>query len=95
MKDNNEKKDVRSQFVLGGYTNSNFVLDSLSVMAADTRGGLDNTTATRLAAMQGYATANPDKVNMTSFETYVGKIVGGGSESRPVATTRVKPSTVF
>jgi hypothetical protein len=87
-------KDVKSQFVLGGYGAGNFLLDSLSVAAADTRSGLDAQTATRLAAMQGYVNANPEKTNAERFENYVGKLVGAATEtSKPVATLRSKPGT--
>lgn len=87
-------KDVKSQFVLGGYGASNFLLDSLAVAAADTRSGLDQQTATRLAAMQGYVSANPEKTNAERFENYVGKLMGASTETtRPVATIRNKPGT--
>jgi hypothetical protein len=83
--------DVKSQFVLGGYTQNNYLLDSLTVLSQDTRGGLNADTATRLAAMSGYVSANPDKTNSQAFNAYVGKLVtasGSAPEAKPSVASR-------
>lgn len=89
--------DAKSQFVLGGYTGNNYLLDSLSVLTEDTRGGLNGATATRLAAMSGYVAANPDKTNATQFKAYVGKLMASSAsepETKPTVGLRSsKPGT--
>lgn len=87
--------DVKSAFVQGGYNGNNFILDSFSVIGDDTRKGLSPATATRLAAMQGYVSANPDKTNSGSFNQYVGKLMSASAgepevETKPVVAQRSK-----
>jgi hypothetical protein len=88
--------DPKSQFMLGGYKEGNFLLDSLAVAFEDTRKGLSPTAATRLAAMAGYVAANPEKTNAEQFNTYVGKLMaasGSEAEAKPVVAQRSKPGT--
>jgi hypothetical protein len=54
---------VKSQFGSVGYNENNFLLDSFAVLGADTRKGLDQQTATRIAAMSGYIGAQIEKAN--------------------------------
>ena len=79
--------NAKSQF--GGYGQGNLLLDSLSVLTADTRGGLDHDTASRVAAMSSFVASNPVKAE--AMETYVAKLTGGSGENRPAPVMRAKP----
>jgi hypothetical protein len=86
--------DMKSQF--RGYSEGNYLMDSLAVIGADTRKGPDSTTATRLAAMQGYVNAHPEKTNAESFKAYVGKLTSGApDEAKPMVVAARKPGTGF
>jgi hypothetical protein len=88
--------DAKSQFMLGGYKEGNFLLDSLAFAFEDTRKGLSPTGATRLAAMTGYVVANPEKTNAENFNQYVTKVMaasGSDTEAKPTIPARTKPGT--
>jgi hypothetical protein len=84
---------VKSQFGSVGYNGNNFLLDSFSVIGADTRNGFDLETATRIAAMHNYVGAHPDKVDAAKFGAYVQKLdMGGSTGAQPIVTVaRSKP----
>lgn len=82
---------ARSQFVGGGYSGADFVRDSLDIMTADTRGGLD-AIAPRLDAMTKYADGHPDQVNPTRLAGYVTKLTKASGTAQP-APKPVKPGS--
>lgn len=85
---------VKSQFGSVGYNGNNFLLDSFSVIGADTRKGFDLETATRIAAMNNYVGAHPEKVDAVGFGNYVAKLAGTtlNEGAQPiVAVVRTKP----
>lgn len=87
---------VKSQFGSVGYNGNNFLLDSFSVIGADTRNGFDLQTATRIAAMHNYVGAHPEKVDATGFNSYVAKLSSGHTSegAQPiVAISRNKPGS--
>lgn len=86
----NGSSSIRSQFVASGeYSGTNFLLDSLSIMGADTRRGFDTQTAEKVAAMSGYVAGNPQGTNAQKFNEYVAKITPAAQEAKPAATARV------
>jgi len=80
---------MKSQFVTsGGYGGNNFLLDSLSIVGADTRKGLDAATAEKVTAMTGFVNANPSGTNAQKFNEYVAKISPAAAETKPAAAHR-------
>lgn len=80
----------KSQFTSAtgnGYTSGDFLLDSLSLAAADTRGGFDTATQQRVADMTSHVKDDPLGSNAKRFGEYVAKITPAPAE-KPAATFR-------
>jgi len=83
---------TKSQFFAdatgSGYTAGNFLLDSLTIVAADTRKGFDAQTSERVSAMTGFAAANPESSNAQRLGAYIAKLTPPAAETKPQATAR-------
>ncbi|MEZ0260294.1 MAG: hypothetical protein ACAH80_04750 [Alphaproteobacteria bacterium] len=87
---------VKTQFGSVGYNGNNFLLDSFSVIGADTRNGFDLETANRLVSMNAYVGAHPEKVDAAGFNGYVAKLSSytmTESVQPIVSSTRNKPGS--
>ncbi|MDE1151413.1 MAG: hypothetical protein PW788_02655 [Micavibrio sp.] len=86
---------IKSDFLGKAYSGSDFLLDSLNLVAADTRRGLDAPTAKAVSAMTDYVNANPNGSNVQAFNEYVAKINPATSEAKsaPVARAASKPGS--
>jgi hypothetical protein len=90
--------DVKSQFVNSGYNDKNFLLDSFSMLGEDTRKGLSQSASSRLAAMEGFVTANPDKTSPERFTGYVNKLMNasaGEPEAKVSVAVARKPGGIM
>lgn len=74
------KKSQFSEATGTGYTAGNFLLDSLSLATADTRGGLSEATQQRVADMSDHVNADPHGANAKRFNEYVAKLSPAPSE---------------
>lgn len=87
----------KSQFTSAtgnGYTSGNFLLDSLSLTVADTRGGFDAATQERVSDMKAHVSEDPHGNNARRFNEYVARITPAPAEkSAPVVRASSKPGT--
>lgn len=80
----------KSQFTSAtgnGYTSGDFLLDSLSLAAADTRGGFDTATQQRILDMTNHVSDDPQGAGAKRFGEYVAKITPSTAD-KPAATVR-------
>lgn len=80
----------KSQFTSAtgnGYTSGNFLLDSLSLAVADTRGGFDAATQERLSSMKAHVSEDPHGSNAKRFNEYVAKLTPEPAE-KPAPVVR-------
>lgn len=84
----NKKSQFFAEATGTGYTSGNFLLDSLSLATADTRGGFDQATAQKVENMTAHVNSDPHGANARRFNEYIAKITPAQSESKPAMTVR-------
>jgi len=90
-------KDAKSQFVLSGtgYGQGDYLKNSLSMMGADTRGGLRPETAATLNRMAVYVDAHQDTTSPERFHAYAAKLASApaAGDTKPAASAQSKPGS--